>query len=388
MALKGTNQEFGRPFNRRIVLEAIRRLGPIAKGEIAGRVGLTVQTVSNITRELEDQGFITSQKQGATGRGYPARRLSINPEGAHAIGVNISPQRLQAALTDLTGNIIATRELALRKPEPGDTLDHVISMARALRQPIGDKRVLGIGLSMPGPFDVESMSFVGPTTLEGWKDVPVRDHLASRTGLPVFVETDHAAAALGEQLYGAGRTLKDFYYLYVGVGLGGCMIIDGQALRGNHRNAGEVGHLPLVPDGLPCPCGNVGCLERYLSLEAYERRRAEVGHAQWITETAPLFRKAIVAIENLFDPEAIVVGGLAPRALLAELIAAAEPLGNSIAVHPGRTAPRIILAEGGANCVLRGAAELAVSGVLSPRHGVMFAEAETKPVSISQGEAA
>ena len=113
MALKGTNQEFGRPYNRRIVLEAIRRLGPIAKGEIAGRVGLTVQTVSNITRELEEQGFITSQKQGATGRGYPARRLSINPEGAHAIGVNISPQRLQAALTDLTGNIIATRGLGL-----------------------------------------------------------------------------------------------------------------------------------------------------------------------------------------------------------------------------------------------------------------------------------
>lgn len=110
-----------------------------------------------------------------------------------------------------------------------------------------------------------------------------------------------------------------------------------------------------------------------------------MGHAQWITETAPLFRKAIVAIENLFDPEAIVVGGTR-RALLAELIAAAEPLGNSIAVHPGRTAPRIILAEGGANSVLRGAAALAVSGVLSPRHGVMFAEAGNETDFMFHGE--
>lgn len=391
MALKGTNQEFGRPYNRRIVLEAIRRLGPVAKAEIATRVGLTVQTVSNITRELEEQGFVTSQRQGATGRGYPARHHSINPDGAFAIGINISPQRLQSAATNLSGDIVATLELPMRKPEPAETIDILLRMAHELRQKVGGKRVLGIGLTMPGPFGVESMSFVGPTTLEGWKDVPVQDQLAQGTGLPVFVETDHAAAALGEQLYGAGRNLRDFYHLYVGVGLGGCMIMDGQTLRGVHRNAGEIGHLPLEPGGLSCPCGNQGCLERYLSLEAYERRVAEVGHEQWIRETTPLFRKAIISIENLFDPEAVIVGGLAPRALLEELVTAAEPIGNSIAVRPDRTAPRVIITESGATAVLRGAAAVALSGVLSPRHGLMFAENPDQPDAdpmFRQGEAA
>jgi predicted NBD/HSP70 family sugar kinase len=70
--------------------------------------------------------------------------------------------------------------------------------------------MLGVGLAMPGPFDVESMSFVGPTTLEGWQGVPIRDHLAAMTGLPTFIESDHACAAVGERLYGIGRNVWDF----------------------------------------------------------------------------------------------------------------------------------------------------------------------------------
>ena len=76
------------------------------------------------------------------------------------------------------------------------------------------------------------MSFVGPTTLEGWKGVPMRQALATATGLPAFIEVDLAAAAHGERLYGAGRDFRDFYYLYFGVGLGGSMVHDGAALRG------------------------------------------------------------------------------------------------------------------------------------------------------------
>jgi predicted NBD/HSP70 family sugar kinase len=236
--------------------------------------------------------------------------------------------------------------------------------------------MLGIGLAMPGPFDVESMSFVGPTTLEGWKGVPIRARLAKLTGLPAFIEVDLAAAALGERLYGAGRDLREFYYLYFGFGLGGCLVHEGAPLRGAFGNAGEIGHLPLVPDGEPCPCGNRGCLERYLSLEAMERRSARIGLDRWITEAAPLLRAAIATIENLFDPETIVIGGFAEETLLTRLIAAAEPLAHSVSERGGRAAPRITRTKDGANAVLRGAAALAVAGVLSPRFGSLFAQDE------------
>ncbi|MBL9034821.1 MAG: ROK family transcriptional regulator [Rhodospirillaceae bacterium] len=392
MALKGTNQEYGRPYNRRIVLETIRLHGPVARGDIAKRVGLTVQTVSTIIRELELQGFILGAREEPKGRGYPATSLIINPEGGFAIGVHVTPIGLEAALINLAGEVIARRKRELAHLAPDTAFREIGKLVAALRKLKPQGRMLGIGLAMPGPFDVESMSFVGPTTLEGWKGVKVRERLAKVAGLPAFVEVDLAAAALGERLYGIGRSLREFYYLYFGVGLGGCMVHDGAPLRGAHNNAGEIGHLPLVPGGEPCPCGNRGCLERYLSLEALERRARKIGRAGWVKEAAPLFRSAIVTIENLFDPETIVIGGLAQDHLLAELLEAAAPLPHSVAERTGRAAPRVTLSASGPDAVLRGAAALAVSGVLSPRFGVLFAGEDERgardPMMSSRTEAA
>ena len=378
MALRGTNQEFGRPYNRRIVLEAIRQHGPVARADIAGRVGLTVQTVSNIIRELEDQGYIAGVRETPKSRGYPATNLSINPDGGYAIGINITPLGIEAALVNLAGEVVAREQRKLSHPSPETAFREIFSLVDKFKNAKSGRRMLGIGLAMPGPFEVESMSFVGPTTLEGWKGVQVQQRLAEGSNLPAFIEVDHAAAALGERLYGAGRNFRDFYYLYFSVGLGGCMVQDGQPLRGSFRNAGEIGHMPLVTDGEPCPCGNRGCLERYLSLEAYERRVKLIGVEGWIAESVPLFRSAIVTIENLFDPETIIVGGLTNEMLIARLVVASEPLANSISKRENRTAPRLIHSTVGNDAVLRGAAALAISGVLSPRFGVQFTQADTR----------
>jgi predicted NBD/HSP70 family sugar kinase len=376
MALKGTNQEYGRPYNRRLVLDTIRLLAPVARGEIAKRVGLTVQTVSTIIRELELQGFVRGMRETPKGRGLPPTFLNINPDGGYAIGVHVTPVGLKAALINLSGGVIGERERALPQASPDRAFREIEKLVASLRKLRPRGRMLGIGLALPGPFDVESMSFVGPTTLEGWKGVPIRDRLAKLTGLPAFIEADLAAAALGERLYGAGRDLREFYYLYFGVGLGGCLVREGAPVRGAFGNAGEIGHVPLVPNGEPCPCGNRGCLERYLSLEAMERRSAAIGMDRWIAEAAPLLRSAIVTIENLFDPETIILGGSAEDSLLARLIAAAEPLAHSVSERSGRHAPRITRSKDGGNAVLRGAAALAVAGVLSPRSGSLFAQDE------------
>ena len=202
--------------------------------------------------------------------------------------------------------------------------------------------------------------------MEEWRGVDIHRRLAAAVPYPVFVEVDSAAAAYGERLFGIGDRLRDFYYLYLGLGLGGSVIYDGRVMRGAWGNAGEIGHVPLVPDGLPCPCGNRGCLERYLSLEAYERRRTEIGEDGWLDEVAPIFRAAIVTIENLFDPEAVVLGGLAPAGLRRKLLDRAGALPNSLASRRDRTVPRVVMSDGGGDVVVRGAAALAVSRVLSP----------------------
>lgn len=388
MGLKGTNQEFGRPYNRRIVLETIRLHGPIARGDIARRVGLTVQTVSNIIRELEDMDYVAGSRDQPKGRGYPATSLSINPAGGHAIGVNVTPLGLEVALVNLAGQVVsrAARKRGHRNPE--SAMREISALAGRLREQHPGKRMLGVGLAMPGPFDVESMSFVGPTTLEGWKGFPVQERLAAACGLPAFIEVDHAAAALGERLYGTGQRFRDFYYLYFSVGLGGCMVQDGQTLRGTFGNAGEIGHLPAVPGGELCPCGNSGCLERYVSLDAFERRSRVIGANRWLEEAVPLLRAAIVTIENLFDPETVIVGGLARVDVITDLLARLEPLPNSISQRRERHAPRITRSTGGPDAVLRGAASLAIAGVLSPRFGTMFTQGEARDPMLKPVKAA
>ncbi len=372
MALKGANQEFGRPYNRRIVLESIRRDAPTTRGRIAQSVGLTVQTVSTIIRELEEQGFILSVREEPKGRGLPPTTLRINPEGGFAVGVHLTPLGIDVALVNLGGDIVGS----IHREAPNSTPDAAFSLISAMVPELAalrpDGRMLGVGLALPGPFDVDSMSFVGPTTMAGWGNVPLRQRLAEATGLPAFYETDMAAAALGERLYGLGAGFSDFYYLYLTVGLGGAMVHDGVVQRGAWGNAGEIGHIPLVPNGEPCPCGNHGCLERYLSLEAYNRRPAGMSEAAWVESVAPIFRAAITTVENLFDPEAIILGGLAAPSLIEGLVGATADLPNSVSARRDRTAPRVVISNGGQHTVLRGAAALAVSGVLSPRFGTMF----------------
>lgn len=371
MALRGTNQEFGRPYNRRIVLESIRLHGPIARGDIARRVGLTVQTVSTIVRELEEQGYILSVREEPKGRGLPPTTLRINPEGGYAVGIHITPLGIDAALINLSGDVIESVHRAASNATPDHAFELIGAMVRELTELRPGGRVLGIGMALPGPFGVESMSFVGPTTMAGWKDVALRERLTASTGLPAFLETDMAAAAMGERLYGLGAQHSEYYYLYFGVGLGGVMVHEGNVLRGAWGNAGEIGHIPAVANGELCPCGNRGCLERYLSLEALGRWGGN--ETDWVREISPIFHNAVAVIENLFDPETIILGGLASNGLLERLAGSTVSLPNSVSARRDRTTPRVIVASGGQHAVLRGAAALAVSGVLSPRFGQMFA---------------
>src|SRR5689334_9224253 len=127
MPLRGTNQEFGRPYNRRIVLESIRLHGPTTRGDIAGRVGLTVQTVSTIVRELEEQGYVLSARDEPRGRGLPPATLRLNPEGGYAVGIHLTPLGVDAALVNLGGDVVESA----RREAPGATPDQAFALIRS-----------------------------------------------------------------------------------------------------------------------------------------------------------------------------------------------------------------------------------------------------------------
>ena len=381
----GATQQSGAAFNRRVVLDVIRREGQTSRRDIGDRVGLSPQAVANITQELESLGLIVSQRvTGRKIRGQPPIAFSINPEGGDAIGFSLEPQRVSAALVSLVGEVLARDEERFDTRDPERVLDVMTRLSRELMAKARDpKRLWGIGVALPGPFDVPGMSFVGPTAFEGWRNLALLTSLEQAMGLPVFYNTDSVAGALGEMLFGVAAPLGDFFYLHLSVGLGGVLLVDRSAYRGAAGNATEIGHVPVAPRGRPCYCGSEGCLERYLSLHALSEYmhgadapelsaatirsllEAEDPHAvNWCRQAGPYLRDAICMIENLFDPEAVVLGGTGPRELWDRLVAEAGPLRPSVR----RTSKlRVLVSEQDGDSALLGAAVLPIYELLSPR---------------------
>jgi len=392
MVSRGTTQQSSAPYNRRIVLDVIRRHGSIARREIVDLVSLSPQTVANITNDLQTIGLIVARRvKGAKSRGQPPIAFELNPNAGNSIGISLEPGRVSAGLVNLVGEILERREVDIDTHDQRRVLETVMGLIRELRRrPAAAERLWGIGVALPGPLVKTDISFIGPTTLEGWSDLSVLDELRDASRLQVFYSVDSVAAALGESLFGVARALDNFFYMHFGVGLGGTLVVNRSAYRGANGNATEIGHIPAVPGGKPCYCGNAGCLERYLSVqslaealgvsEALDRdaliiaaleRNTDAALQAWCREAADRLRDAACVIENMLDPLTIVIGGSAPKLLVERLVALAEPLHHSVRGGVASPTTRIVLSERQEDSSILGAAVLPIYDLLSPRFEVL-----------------
>jgi predicted NBD/HSP70 family sugar kinase len=386
MALHGTNIEHARTWNRRVVLEAVRLHAPISRAEIARATGLTAQTVSNIVEELRRDGLLRHAGRRRSGRGQPPVDLVMEPNGGFTVGLHVAHRAIEGVLTNLAGETLAARSVPVRSPTPAEALPPMRSLVDDLAEEAGAERarLWGVGVVLPGPFGVEGPAD-DPAALPGWSDFPVADALGAVLGLPVFADNDATAAAIGERLYGAARSLRSFVHLYFGAGLGAGIFLDGHPWRGAAGNAGEIGHAVVDPAGPPCPCGGRGCLERYVSVQAACERLAAAGlpaagpadladalaagspaMLAWLDEAAARLRQALATLENLLDPEAVVVGGQLPEAVADALLRRMEPLPPTVARRTGRATPRLLRAAAGASTPALGAAALPIFAGTAP----------------------
>jgi predicted NBD/HSP70 family sugar kinase len=383
----GANPGRTRGHNRRVVLETVRQHGRLGRSDIAGLTQLTAQAVSNIVAELVADGFLIEQGRRRTARGQPPVELAVNPDGGMTAGIEIAADHVTTVLVDLAGQIRGQRIVAL--PDTAfETVCRVAAAELSLARGARDlpRRLLGCGVVMPGPFEVEGMRSVGAVTLPGSADRDAGRLLTEALGTPVTIENDATAAAVGEHLHGVARNLRHLCLIYFGAGLGLGTIIAGQPHRGTWGNAGEIGHIPVVAGGRACACGGRGCLERYASAHALgEALRAEgivaagpdeiarlhaAGHpalAAWITTTAGLLAPVVAMLENLFDPETVVLGGGLPDAVIDALIAAMAPLPLSVAERPDRATPRLQRGATGRLTAALGAAALPLLDTMVPR---------------------
>jgi glucokinase len=256
---------------------------------------------------------------------------------------DIGGTKILAAIVDNDGHVLGERRIATepeRGPEDGlaRLLDALAGAAADAGVGIATLRALGV--TIPGPIDPRAQVLPGAPNLPGWKNVPLGRMLRERSGLPVVVENDANAAALGEYARGAGRSTRDMTYITASTGIGGGIIANGRLVSGLNGAAGEVGHMVILVDGPMCGCGRRGCLEALASGTAIAREAARLiaeGRAPLLAEragpvpTAKHVAEAAAAgdevaqrllddaarylgiglmnLIHLLNPEAIVVGG-------------------------------------------------------------------------------
>lgn len=384
----GSNPERNRSHNRRVVLDVVRQLGPVGRMEISRHAHLSTQAVSNIVEDLVADGLLIKTGRLRAGRGLPPIQFAVNPDGGMTAGIEIAAEHISTLLVDVGGRIRAQRTLAIRRNDPETVLPIIkaeIEAAQAsLTPPV--PQLLGVGVVMPGPFNVEGMTSVGPTTLSGWLDFDAVAQIGQALGAPVTLENDATAAAVGERLHGAAKDLRNFGLIFFGQGLGLGIMIDGRPYRGANGNAGEIGHVLVQKGGRLCSCGQHGCLEAYASIHALTERLAAAGirnvdysllerlHREkhpvvtaWIEEAAGTLAPQIAMLENLLDPEAVVIGGALPPGLLADLAHAMQPLPLSVARRRNRSEARLIQGRTGRFAAALGAAALPLLDTMTPR---------------------
>ncbi|BBP74826.1 transcriptional regulator [Pseudomonas sp. Ost2] len=385
----GTNAEHARLHNRRVILEAIRLGGRLTRADLTRLTSLTAQTVSNIVTELQEEGVLLAHAAEKIGRGQPPVPLSINPQGGYSIGFHVEQHSIIGVLLDLLGDAQAQVTLAVSYPSFDDALPLLLDTVGQFRALRPEGRFLGVGVALPGPFSVEGMTSVGPTAMSGWDDPQIPARLHQAVGLPVLIENDATAATMGERLYGIASDLHNFVHLFIGSGLGAGLYLGNRLYSGHWHNAGEIGHMTVVPGGKSCHCGNRGCLERYISIAALlehlgqsgdqdlaawnlDDLRFKAGVESWLDEAAPALRQAINILESLLDPQTILISGFLPEAILARLVARLEPLHRSISSRSDREYPRIQLGTAGHDAVALGAAALMILAEISPDYEALL----------------
>ena len=336
-----------REINRAIVLDIIRHSERISRADLAARSALTKPTVSAIVAELMREGVVSEVgfSETAANGGRPARLLEFNGQSAAHVGVHFGVRRTAVAVADARGVVRAVVEepAILRAPEKSmaavaDQLEQALASAEVPRS-----RIQSIGVAVPGPMEqATGVCVVAPNL--GWHNFRIRDAFAKLYGGPTVIHNEAHAAAVAEGRLGAAEGVGSFVWLYVGMGIGSGIVLDGELFGGFRGFSGEIGHCPVMDEGRLCGCGRRGCLETVGSMMAIGRAgKAAVGEDEAtslkslrkpvdgaaviaaaragdkvsrriLAEVAGYLGKGISYLLNILDPEMIVVGGSAAEA--------------------------------------------------------------------------
>ena len=319
--------------NQRRVITAMRTLGTTTQATIARETALAPSTVSSIVHEMVTAGVLAMESSHGGRRGQQVR---FSDNAGFVVGLDVGHRHLTVAVADLNQDIKARERFDL---PAGHNVDDVLgtadstldSLVRGLKVP--RTKLLTAGLTLPAPVDLDGRVVSAGAILPAWADIDVSAAASARLGLPVAVENDANAGAVGEFVQGAGRGVANMAYIKVAHGVGAGLVLNGELFRGATGSAGELGHMTLDEQGEVCRCGNRGCLETFISSEAVLRLlghtrgheltisdvvdsalAGDVGCARVIGDTGRTLGTTVANLCNIINPELVVVGGELARA--------------------------------------------------------------------------
>jgi predicted NBD/HSP70 family sugar kinase len=336
------------------VLKLIQAAPAISRVELAEKSGLSTAGITGIVTSLVNQHLVVEGSAPVTPIGRKRIGLSLSSDLGCVVGIDMGTYNLRVVVTDMNGNVLSRSDQAseMRKGKQF-VLDHCFSIVRETLQlaSVPNGRVLGIGVAFSGLIDVERgviLSYPRPGLVQQWKDVPLKQIFEDEFNTTALIDDSVRAIATQDRFAGAGKDLKDFVYVDVGMGVGSAIFIDGQIYRGSGGKAGEFGHMTINESGPLCCCGSNGCLEALASCttviqsvkDAMDRgvaskvidmadrdpdkltiemiaEAAEQGDSlayRSLHEAASHIGAACSDLVNLLNPQAIVFGGALFRA--------------------------------------------------------------------------
>ncbi len=305
--------------------------GPLTRQEAARRTGLSPAAVTKAVRPLLEAGYLV-EDAGAEVRppvGRPASPVRVDGGRALFVGLKVTGDEIIGVLTDLCCRIRVARRVPLSGRAPRQVLTVAADLVRELLTEADGfgVRVLGLGIAVAGDVD-RAAGTVRYSPFLDWRDVPLAGLAEEAAGLPVTVDNDVRALTVAEQWFGDGVGLSDFAVVTVGAGIGCGLVVHGRVVSGAHGVAGEIGHVPVVPDGPPCRCGDRGCLEAVASDAAITARVGEVTGVPVADAAEALAlarrgtrgrapstpgrggdRTGIATVANLLGPERVIISG-------------------------------------------------------------------------------
>jgi predicted NBD/HSP70 family sugar kinase len=337
--------EVGR-VNRSVVLQALCDHGPLSRADLAKMAGVTRATIGNIVNALLEGGLVEEwAPEQAPGRaGKPARPLWFAPRAALSAAVVIGFGSVEVALVDARGELLDVAAGAFDAGGNATTIARAVGKTLAAVVPKSEP-VLGIGVAVPGVCDTASGEVVVSAQTPNLVGSTLSRSMARRFGVPVYVDNDARAQALGEKWFGLGRGVPTFASVQTGHGLGIGLVLGGALYRGDRGATGELGHTAVVPDGERCRCGLRGCWEtiatlRWLREEAARRQlrgasrmdarllvmqaASSEAAAGLMADYAENIAVGLANVTNLLNPKLIIVhgdvpgGGQALRGLIEE----------------------------------------------------------------------